>query len=293
MQRRIFRVSFMLLMGSFGFVVLSLGCGGTSAQPKRGLGSQEDISYLGNAATTAYAKEQCRLDVYYPTDKKNFATVVWFHGGGLKSGKRRGVIAKGFADRFTSEGHAVVLVSYRFSPKVKHPVYIEDAAAAVAWTIKNIGKMGGDPKKVFVSGHSAGGYLTAMVGLDEKYLAKHKLSTKDIAGLMPVAGQMVTHSTVRAERGIPKTRPIIDEFAPCYHVRQDAPPCICFAGDNDLPARMEENLYFVAAMKAAKHQHVRCLVVAGRNHGTIASKIPEEDDEVARAMLKFMKQIGG
>ncbi len=58
-------------------------------------------------------------------------------------------------------------VGYRLSPKVQHPVYIEDAAAAVAWTFRNIASYGGDPDKIFVTGISAGGYLTAMVGLDK------------------------------------------------------------------------------------------------------------------------------
>jgi acetyl esterase/lipase len=165
------------------------------------------------------------------------------------------VPGEALAKRFASEGVAVVLVSYRLSPKVKCPTYIEDAAAAVAWTLQNISKYKGDPAKVFISGHSAGGYLVGMIGLDEQYLAKHDLSPAKLAGLIPIAGQMVTHSTVRAEQGISEKRPVIDEFAPAYHVRKDAPPCLCIAGEHDAPARAEENIYFVAAMKAVGHKH--------------------------------------
>lgn len=246
-----------------------------------------DIPYLG-AAADDYARKQCLLDVYLPRDKRDFATIVWFHGGGLKGGNRNSGAA--FARRFTAEGFGVVLVGYRFSPKVKCPVYLEDAAAAVAWTIGNIGTYTGDPNKVFISGHSAGGYLTAMLGLDSRWLDKHKIPLGKIAGLMPIAGQMITHSTIREERGIPAATPLIDDFAPCHHVRADAPPFLCFAGDKDLPARAEENIYFAAAMKAAGHKNTECRIVPGRNHGSIAGKFADANDEVALAMLEFMRQ---
>jgi acetyl esterase/lipase len=104
-----------------------------------------------------------------------------------------------------------VLAGYRLSPKVKNPVYIEDAAAATAWAFNNIARHKGNPKKIYVSGHSAGGYLAAMLGVDGRWLAKHKISSSQIAGAMPIAGQMMTHSTIRAERGLKATTPFIDD----------------------------------------------------------------------------------
>ena len=67
------------------------------------------------------------------------------------------------------QGLALMAVNYRLFPKVKRPVYIEAAAAAVAWTFKNIEPFGGDPNLILVFGHSARGYLTSMVGLDKRY----------------------------------------------------------------------------------------------------------------------------
>lgn len=71
---------------------------------------------------------------------------------------------------FMNQGFAVVAVNYRLSPKAQNPAYTEDAAAAVAWAYKHIEEYGGSPRRVFVTGHSAGGYLTLMVGLDKSYL---------------------------------------------------------------------------------------------------------------------------
>ncbi|MBI1370130.1 MAG: alpha/beta hydrolase fold domain-containing protein [Planctomycetes bacterium] len=250
---------------------------------------EADIAYLGDAADTDYAKTQCKLDVYRPAGATGYATIVWFHGGGLTGGSRESGVT--FAKRFTAEGFGVVLVSYRFSPKVKCPTYIEDAAASVAWTIRHIADYGGDPKKVFVSGHSAGGFLTAMVGMDPHYLGKHGLSPNDVAGYMPISGQMITHFTIRAERGIAGTQPIIDAFAPSYWVRKDAPPFLNIAGDHDMAARAEENVYFTAAMHAAGNMQAQCIVVKDRTHGSIVGHFKDADDEVAAAMLKFMHDV--
>jgi len=247
-----------------------------------------NIPYLGGAANDEYAGAQCQLDLYYPKDKSDYPTVVWFHGGGLKGGNRSSGTA--FARRFTAEGFGVVLVSYRLSPRVKAPVYLEDAAAAVAWTFENIGKYKGDAGRIFISGHSAGGYLTAMLGVDARWLGKHKIPLNKIAGLLPIAGQMITHTAIREERGISAKTPVIDDLAPCYHVHADAAPFLCFAAENDLPTRAEENLYFAAAMKACGHKNTVCRIVPGRNHGTIAGHFAEPDDEVATAMLAFMRK---
>ena len=188
----------------------------------------QGIAYLPAEAIAAssYAKEKCRLDLYRPNGVKGFPTVVYYHGGGLTSGSRSIPVA------LKNRGWAVVGVGYRLSPAVKHPVYIEDAAAALAWTFKNIESRGGDPSKIFVTGISAGGYLTAMVGLDKSYLAKHDIDANRIAALIPVTGQMITHQTVRKEQGVEpsKFRSTIDRFAPLYHVRKDAPPTLCITG---------------------------------------------------------------
>lgn len=208
---------------------------------------------------------RCRLDLYRPEDVKGFPTVVYFHGGGLTGGSRS------IPTALKNRGWAVVGASYRLHPHVHHPVYVEDAAAAVAWTFQNIERFGGDPAKIFVTGISAGGYLTAMIGLDKSYLAAHDIDADRIAALIPVTGQMITHQTVRKDQGIEpsKTRPTIDRFAPLYHVRGDAPPVLCVTGgwEVDMLMRAEENLYFVSMMKLVGHKNVRQIVIEGADHG--------------------------
>ena len=171
-----------------------------------------------------YISERCVLDIYYPTNRKDFATIVWFHGGGLTGG------SKELPDRLKNQNLCIIGVNYRLSPKVKAPAYIEDAAAAITWTFKNIERYGGSTSKIFVSGHSAGGYLTLMTGLDKQYLAAHGIDANQIAGLIPLSGHTITHNNIRKQRGIKRTQPVVDEFAPLFHVRADAPPLLLITG---------------------------------------------------------------
>lgn len=231
-----------------------------------------NIPYYDDAKNQSdeYIKERCVLDIYYPTNIKNFAAIVWFHGGGL-TGREKEIPAA-----LKEKGFAVIGVNYRLSPKVKAPAYIEDAAAAVAWVFKNIKNYGGDTTLIFVSGYSAGGYLTDMVGLDKQWLAVHGIDADNIAGLISLSGQAITHFTVREERAIPGSQPIIDELAPLYHVRKDASPLILITGDRELEllGRYEENAYLMRMMKLNGHQKTKLYELAGYDHGIVDAAMP-------------------
>jgi len=123
---------------------------------------------------------------------------------------------------------------------------------------KKIGKYGGNPHKIVVSGHSAGGYLTNMIGLDKKWLSKYDINADSIAALVPFSGHAISHFAYRQSKGMKDTQPSIDEFAPLYYVRPDAPPLVIVSGDRDLEmlGRYEENAYFWRMMKVAGHQKV-------------------------------------
>jgi acetyl esterase/lipase len=210
--------------------------------------------------------DRCRLDIYYPLDTNGFATVVWFHGGGLTAGTRS------VPEGLKKQGIAVVAAGYRLSPQAKSPAYIEDAAAAVAWVFRNIARYGGATNRIYVSGHSAGGYLTMMIGLDRRWLATQGIEANAIAGLIPYSGQCITHFTIRAERGITNTQPIIDDLAPLYHVRKDAPPLLLITGDREreLLGRYEENAYLWRMMKVVGHRDTELRELNGFDHGGMA-----------------------
>lgn len=225
-----------------------------------------------------YINERCVLDVYYPTDSVDYATIIWFHGGGLKVGN------KSIPKEFKELGIGVVAVNYRLNPKVLAPKYIEDAAAAVAWVFNHIEDYGGDLSKIFLCGHSAGAYLVSMVGLDKKWLEFYNIDANSIAGLFPLSSQAITHLTIREERGIDEKQPIVDEFAPLFHVRSDAPPMLLITGDRELEilGRYEENAYMARMMKLVGHKKTTLLEMKGYGHNMLLPAFPLVIREIQR-----------
>lgn len=231
-----------------------------------------NIPYYSNSINQSdkYISEKCLLDIYYPVNVKDFPTIVWFHGGGLTSGNKTvpsGLLKKGIC---------IVSVNYRLYPKVKCPKYLEDAAAAVAWVFNNIKKYGGDPDLIFVSGHSAGAYLTSMIGLDKRWLAANNIDANKIAGLFPLSGNGITHQAIRAERGLSKMVPVVDEYSALYHVRADAPPLILMTGDREMEyvGRYEENAYLIRMMKLVGHKETILYEFDGYGHGMTGPAFP-------------------
>lgn len=252
----------------------------------------KDIGYRTGDDLTAYEKERCKLDLTLPAPTgKPFATFVWFYGGGLKNGgkdlpsEHGGEIAASFA----REGIAVVVPDYRLNPRARYPEYVDDAAAAFAWTVRHIAGHGGDPRKVFVGGHSAGGYLALLVGFDEARLRPYGLGLKDVAGIAQVSGQVFTHYTVREERGLSRYATIADEAAPAFFVRKALPPLLTIYAEHDMAGRAEENLYLLAMLKGAGHADTTSLKAVGKDHGSAGHDLRFADDPGHRAVVRFIQ----
>ena len=213
------------------------------------------------------ADERLRLDIHYPLDAEGCKVVVWYHSGGLTSGAKE--VPKVLQDR----GLVVVGVGYRLLPGVTIDECIDDAAEALAWVFKNIQRYGGDPAKIYVSGHSAGGYLTMMLGLDKSWLAKYGVDADSIKALIPFSGQAISHFAYRDMQGIPNLRPTIDRYAPLYHVRPDAPPLLLITGDREkeLFGRYEENAYLWRLMQLVGHKATVLHELGGFDHGSMAA----------------------
>lgn len=264
------------LLGALGL------CWIAEAAPK----IERDIFYpnISEEQADTFRVERCRLDVYVPEGNAgNLPVVIWFHGGGMRNGN------KYFPKGLQREGVIIVAANYRLFPKVKCPVYIQDAAAAVAWTFENIGQYGGDPEKIFLSGFSAGGYLTAMVGIDPRWLAAHGIQTTELAGIAPMSGMMSTHFTVREERGDTSKVPVLDEFAPIRHCTADAPPVLLFTGDRDKdwPGRMEENQLMAKTLKIVGHSDVTIYELKGLGHNG------EQEKAACPIFLEWIQQHVG
>lgn len=241
-----------------------------------------------------YLKSQCKLDIIYPKNPpSSFSTIVWFHGGGLTGGEKYIPFAFKQLKSFKEGRVAIVAVGYRLSPKVEFPGFIKDAAASVAWVLRNISKYGGDPERVFVSGGSAGGYLTAMIGAYPKWLDAYGCSRRELAGLIPVSGQMTTHFHVKeilCYDGL-QYNPVIDENAPLGGLSADFPPVLFVLGDRKVEwkCRVEENELMYSSLKALGAPLVLFSENEGFTHG-ISGMGDDIKPELINVIDDFMEQ---
>jgi hypothetical protein len=115
-----------------------------------------------------FNKKKNTLDVYYPKDIDTLKDVVVFvHGGSWNSGSKNSYsfLGRNFAKKNVVE----VNINYRLSPEVKYEEMTRDVAKAVVWVYDHIKEYGGDPNRIFIAGHSAGGHLAALVSMDSDY----------------------------------------------------------------------------------------------------------------------------
>lgn len=161
------------LLAAAAFVAAPLALGGCSS-----LGTLNTVNNLtpGDGGSNREASDigfgsdpRQKLDIYKPENVANAPVVVFLYGGSWNSGRRQDYAFAGRA--LAAQGFVVVIPDYRLVPQFRFPAFVEDAAAAIAWTKANIAKYGGNPEKIGVSGHSAGAHIALLVALDPRWLA--------------------------------------------------------------------------------------------------------------------------
>ncbi len=141
---------------------------------------KRDIPYVDKG------HERQVLDVYAPPAAKNLPVVFWIHGGGWQAGDKADIQLK--PQVFTEKGFVFVSANYRLLPAVDMGTIVRDVARAVRWVHDHIAGYGGDPKRLFVMGHSAGAQLAALICTDDRYLKAETLSLDIVKGCVPVDG---------------------------------------------------------------------------------------------------------
>ena len=162
-------------------------------------------------------------------------------------------------------------VNYRLLPKVTVKETLDDSAEAVAWVFRHIAEYGGDPQKMIVTGHSAGGYISMMLCLNKEWLQAYGMDADEVMMYVPFSGQAVTHYNVRKMQGIEPLKITIDEYAPIHWVRKDCPPFVLICGDRELElyGRYDENQYLARMMKLVGHEQTYLYELDGHDHGTM------------------------
>lgn len=172
------------------------------------------------------------LDVYLPAKPAGAPLLVFFHGGGWNSGDKSEYKFVGAA--LAELGYVAVLPNYRLYPQVKFPVFMQDAAQAVAWIRGHAASWGGDAQRLYLLGHSAGAQIAVMLALNTQYLAEAGMQANDLCGVVGLAGPYdflpfkypYMHELFGPESRYPQSQPI-------RYVRPDAPPLLLLQGLQD------------------------------------------------------------
>jgi acetyl esterase/lipase len=158
--------------------------------------------------------------------------VVFFYGGSWTSGKREYYRFVGNA--LAQRGVLVLIPDYRKAPEHPFPAFMADGAAAVAWARANASRHGGDPRRLFLMGHSAGAQIAALLATDARYLAVHDLRPTQLAGVIGLAGPYdflpLTEAKIKQALGPPEGWP---STQPINFVSGDEPPFLLIQGDAD------------------------------------------------------------
>jgi dipeptidyl aminopeptidase/acylaminoacyl peptidase len=231
--------------------------------------------------------EKHKLDLYVPKGAKDYPVMMFVHGGAWKSGNKELYAALG--ETFAGQGIGTAIINYRLSGAkrtTKHPDHIQDVAKAFAWVKENAGKHGGSKDKLFVSGHSAGGHLVALLAMDETYLKAEKCSARDIRGVVAVSG-VYTISPLVLGTIFGKDDEVCKAASPVTHVKGNHPPFLIAYGNKDFPFMdiMAED--FGKKLKEAKCDAT--VMKLERDHFSIIIQMAgKADDQLTKAMVEFM-----
>lgn len=214
-----------------------------------------------------------KLDIYRPA-KANSASpvVVFFYGGNWNKGERADYAFVGRA--LASRGIVVVIPDYRLFPEVRYPDFLDDSAQAVAWTANNIARYGGNPKNLFVMGHSAGAYNAAMIALDPRWLRKQGLATTSLSGWIGLAGP---YDFIPIEN--PAARPVFHfpntptESQPINHTDGAPLPALLIAASKDDLVNPSRNTGGLASKLRAHGVPVKEIDYDGVGHTTLVASI--------------------
>ncbi len=252
---------------------------------------KNDVSY----SNETHVRKQ--LDIYTPENNtQKLPVLIHIHGGGWKRGDKK--IQREHGEFYSNRNIIFVNINYRLTPEVKHPTHAEDCAEAVVWVFQNIDKLGGDKHRVFISGHSAGAHLAALLGTDATYLNKHNIKISQLAGVIPVDTASFDLLSPRNERFVDRlvdnafgtNKAILKSASPMHHINmnQNYPDFLVFAsGNRDSAIKQSEEL---SRRLSEIGSNAKTVIIDGYNHRDMNLGMREEDGPISSAILNFINK---
>jgi acetyl esterase/lipase len=248
-----------------------------------------DVAYREGLSTP-------KLDFYIPATPR-FPTIVHVYGSGWRSGS--GKSSAPIAEVMRRHGIGCILVSHRLAPN-SIVQQAEDVAAAFAWAKAHVANAGGDPGKIFLSGHSTGGQLVALVAVDPTFLAPYHLTNDDIAGVIGLSAPLDllprpdghgygNRMSGPAGKGIfPSTPEEINAISPLQHLNHRLSRLLLLIGSDDFPMLADDARAFAAKAREMETD-VSIDVIPGKDHMGMIRALTVENDPVLLRVLTFVQ----
>lgn len=226
----------------------------------------KNIAYIPANSPVKSDPERHLLDVYAPnkTPKEGLPVVVFIHGGNWDSGSKN--IYWFIGRRLAKQGVVAVIINYRLSPNVMVPAMADDCARAVQWTSQHISEYGGDPNRIFVMGHSAGGGLAALLATDDALFSKLGLPKNPVKGAILNDPAGINMYDYLLEMKYPDDRKYLVSFgkdpavwkamSPLFKVRAGLPPMLLYTGERTYPSIIAGTQAFRDKLQAAGVKHI-------------------------------------
>ncbi|MEO8471969.1 MAG: alpha/beta hydrolase [Chryseolinea sp.] len=238
-----------------------------------------------------------QLDVYasdkISTPKK---VMIFVHGGRWKSGKKDQY--KFLGRRFARKDIVFVIVDYRLSKKTDYRGMGMDVAKAVKWVSENVASYGGNNKEIFLSGHSAGGHLAALVSVDDRYFDTLKVKNPlkgsiliDAFGLdmykflsnesftkNPVYYKVFGKDPLRWKDG-----------SPVWHLSKSMPPSLIFIGGKTFPIIQEDGKEYAGKVRDY-YKDTKLITCPKKSHFPMLFQFYNEENKAYSQILDFMDQ---
>jgi len=238
---------------------------------------------------------QHRLDIYTPAHNKPLTVLMHIHGGGWTKGDKKRMKTTGMF--YASKGILFITPNYRLSPQFMHPNHVEDCAAALAWVFKHVDELGGDKSRIYLSGHSAGAHLAALLGTNGKYLQKYNIMHSDLAGVIALdtaSFNLLSNDNERIvmkrliKKAFGNNRQTLKEASPFYSIKDKAVyPMFLILNTTDRAAAAKGGKAFADKLMATGNK-AQFVLVENHTHREMAQGMYDASDPVGNAILQFI-----
>jgi acetyl esterase/lipase len=272
-----------MIVAAVAFVALAVS--GRAVERAFPVDVRNNVTYYTGEGADKYRH---RLDLYLPKGQRDVPVMVFVHGGGFTVGIKDQYAFVG--EVLAGRGIATAVISYRLSPKTSYPGHVQDVARAFAYVRAHAAEYGGKADKIFISGHSAGATLVAMLGADPAYLKEVGESLDHIAGVIPISGSFTQSSGSAMFQGaVPVDPDVVRNASAINHVAGPHPPFLILYGDKDAPrtgqdAEAMANAMLAAGGAAEVHE------IANHAHMDMITGIMSPSDQGLTFILDFVRR---